>query len=51
MRLTTIRNGLKRIISISGGFELLQMVLEPDMGQCASKNAGFQEMWTVRSIL
>ena len=27
-------------ISISDGFELLQMVSEPDIGQCVSEDAG-----------
>ena len=35
-----IRNGLKQTISASGGFELLQMVLEPGIKQCASEDAG-----------
>ena len=40
MRLTTIGNGLKRTISTSGGLELLQMVSEPDTGQCAGEDTG-----------
>ena len=36
-----IRNGSKRIISISCGFGLLQMVLDPDTGRCARKDAGY----------
>ena len=40
MRLIMIRNEVKRTISISNGFELLQIVLEPDTGRCASKDAG-----------
>ena len=41
MRLMTIWNGLKRAISVSGGlgFGLLQMVSEPDIGQCDSEDA------------
>ena len=38
MRLTTIRNGPKRTISTSGGFKLLQMVLEPDTERCDSED-------------
>ena len=42
VRLTTIRNGLKRTISASArlGLRLLQMVLEPNTKRCASKDAG-----------
>ena len=39
VRLTTIRNEPKRTISTSGGFELLQMVLESDTGWCANQDA------------
>ena len=35
-----ICNGLKQTISAGGGFELLQMVLEPDTERCASEDAG-----------
>ena len=38
VRLTAIRNGSKRIISASGELRLLQMVLEPNTGRCASKD-------------
>ena len=34
MRLTTICNGPKQSIFASSGLELLQMVLETDIGQC-----------------
>ena len=34
------RVSIKRTISASGGFGLLQMVSEPDTGQCASEDAG-----------
>ena len=40
MRLTTIRNGAKQIISTSGGFERLQMILELDTEQCVNEDAG-----------
>ena len=40
MRLTVICIGPKRIISISGGLGLLQMVLEPNAGRCASEDTG-----------
>ena len=40
MRLTAIRNEPKRIVSISLGLGLLQMVLEIDTEQCASKDVG-----------
>ena len=39
VRLTTIRNGPKRMIFVSGGFGLLQMVLESDTERCASEDA------------
>ena len=42
MRPTTICNELKQIISNSGKFEFLQMVLELDIEQCASENVGPQ---------
>ena len=35
-----IRNGPKRIIFVSSGFKLLEMVLEPDTERCASKDTG-----------
>ena len=35
-----IRNKPKRIISASGGFGLLQMVFESDIGRCASEDVG-----------
>ena len=40
MRFKTLRESPKRTISASGGFELLQMILESDTGRCASENAG-----------
>ena len=40
LRLTAIHNGPKQRISTSGGFELLQIVLELDTGQCAREEAG-----------
>ena len=43
------RKNPKRIISSSGGLELLQMVLEPNNGQCASKDAEPRRGWIVRS--
>ena len=44
-----ICNRPKQIISVSGGLGLLQMVLEPDAGRCASKDANPQGGWIVRS--
>ena len=38
MKLIVIRNGPKRTIFVSGELELLQMVLEPYTGRCASKD-------------
>ena len=38
--LTTIRNRPKCTISTSGGLRLLQMVLEPDTGQCVIGDVG-----------
>ena len=40
MRLTTIRNGPKQTVSVSGGLGLLQMVSELDTGRCASEGVG-----------
>ena len=40
VRLTMIRNGLKRTISINGELELLQMVLEPDTERCVNEDVG-----------
>ena len=37
-----IRHGPKRTIFTSGGIRLLQMVLEQDVGQCVSEDAGPQ---------
>ena len=34
------RESPKRTISVSGGIEMLQMVLEPDTRRCASEDAG-----------
>ena len=42
MRLTAIHNGPKRIISVSGGLGLLQMVLEPDIKRCVNEDVGPQ---------
>ena len=39
VRLMAICNGPKWIISVSGGFRLLQMVLKPVTERCASENA------------
>ena len=36
------RKSSKRTISPRGGLGLLQIILEPDNGQCASKNTGPQ---------
>ena len=49
VRLTTIRNVPKWTISVSGGFELLQMVLELDTEWCASEGVGPTRGWIVRS--
>ena len=35
-----IHNGPKWTISASSKFRLLQMILEPDIGRCANKDAG-----------
>ena len=40
MRLTVIHNGQKRTIFARGGFGLLEIVLETDIGRCASENDG-----------
>ena len=40
MRLTAIRNGPKQTIFASGGFRRLEVVLEPDIEQCANENTG-----------
>ena len=37
-----IHNELKRTIFINGGLELLKLILEPDTGQCASKDVDLQ---------
>ena len=42
VRLTTICNGPRRIISASCGLELLQMVTELDTGWCVSEDVGPQ---------
>ena len=34
MKLAAIRNGQKQTVSANNGFELLQMELELDIGQC-----------------
>ena len=49
MRLTIICNELKQTISISSGFELLQMVSESDIERCANEDAGPPRGWFVRS--
>ena len=36
----TIRNGPKRTVLTSGGLGLLQIVSEPNTGQCASEDVG-----------
>ena len=40
------RESSKRTISVGGGLELLQMVLELDTGQCAGEEAEFEGGWT-----
>ena len=40
MRFMTIRYGPKWTLSTNGGLELLQMVLELDVGWCATEDAG-----------
>ena len=42
VRLKAIRNEPKRTIFVSGGLGLLQMVMEPDIEQCASVDVGPQ---------
>jgi len=49
MGLTVTRNELKQITSASGGFGLLQMVLESDIRWCVREDAGFSGGWIVRS--
>ena len=44
-----ISNGIKRTIFASGGLELLQMESKPDIGRCASEEAGPPRGWIVRS--
>ena len=48
MRLRAIRNRLKRTIFVSGGIELLQMVLESDAG---GENVRPPKRWIMRSHL
>ena len=43
------RESSKSIISASGELGLLQMVSEPNTGQCASEDAGHPRGWIVRS--
>ncbi|KAG7033927.1 Cysteine-rich receptor-like protein kinase 10, partial [Cucurbita argyrosperma subsp. argyrosperma] len=43
------RENPKRTISVSSGLWLLQMVLEPDTGQCANEDVGPLRGWIVRS--
>ena len=40
MKLTTIRSGPKQTISVSGGFRLSRMVLQPDTEWCTSEDTG-----------
>ncbi|KAG7037657.1 hypothetical protein SDJN02_01287, partial [Cucurbita argyrosperma subsp. argyrosperma] len=53
MRFRRFHNGWKDVakvaISAIGGLGLLQMVLELDTRRCASKDAGLQGEWIVRS--
>ena len=44
-RLTAIRNGSKRIISVSGWFWLLQMILELDAERCVGEDVGTHIGW------
>ena len=44
-----IRNGPNRIISISIGLGLLQMVSEPDTERCANKDTRSPRRWIMRS--
>ena len=44
-----IRSGPKRIISTSSELELLEMVLELDIGRCGSEDARLPRGWIVRS--
>ena len=41
----------KKTISASSGLRLLQMVLEPDIGQCVSEEDGPPRGWIVRSSI
>ena len=43
LRLTSIRNEPKETKFASSELELLQMVLELDIGRCASKGVGLEE--------
>ena len=45
----TIRNGLKRTISTSGRFELLQIISESNIKQSVNEDASPQERWIVRT--
>ena len=38
MRLTATCNELKWILSVSGGFGLLQMISKPDTGRCVNED-------------
>ena len=40
----------KRIISVRGGFELLQMVSEHDTKQCAREDIGPRGGWTAGGV-
>ena len=48
--MTTIRNGLKRIIPASGRLGLLQMISEQDIMRCASENADPQGAELYKSV-
>ena len=45
MRLTVICNMSRWTIFVSGGFWVFQMVLESDIGRCASENVNSKEGW------
>ena len=50
VRLTAIYNGSKQTISDNYGFEMLQMVSEPNIRLCIRENAGSPRGWIVKSV-
>ena len=51
MRLTAIRNELKRRISVSGELGLLQIVSELNLGNVLTRTLGPKGVWIVRSYI